>query len=272
MATTSSPQSNNPILLSLVVITKNEADRIGKLLKSAGIADEIVVVDSGSSDNTIEVCRSYGARVIPQEWLGYAAQKQLAMEAARGEWILNMDADEALSGDSATEILLAIRNAGPDVNGFSMPRLSWYLNRWIRHGGWYPDRKIRLVRRGYGKWIGDGLHEHLEVFGEIRELKKPLLHYVYRDISDQVRTINRFSSVTADHRKLTASAPYLLLGLFHALGKFMECAVWKLGFLDGMPGLVIAVNSAFYVFLKHAKAWEKGLPGDRSEGRELSPE
>jgi glycosyltransferase involved in cell wall biosynthesis len=255
-----SSQSTNSILLSVVVITKNEADRIGKLLESAGIADEIVVVDSGSSDDTVGMCQSHGARVVSQEWLGYTQQKQFAMDLARGEWILNLDADEALSADSAAEIIMAVKNAGPEVKGFSMPRLSWYLNRWIRHGGWYPDRKIRLVRRGFGKWTGDGLHERLEVSGEVRELGQPLLHYVYRDISDQVRTINRFSTITADHRNRPASAAYVLLGLVHAFVKFLECAVWKLGFLDGIPGLVIAVNSAFYVFLKHAKAWEKGLP------------
>jgi hypothetical protein len=113
------------------------------------------------------------------------------------------------------------------------------------------------------------LHERLEVSGEIGQLKQPFVHYVYRDISDQVNTINRFSSVTADHRNQPASGGHLVLGLFHAFGKFLECAVWKLGFLDGLPGLVIAVNSAFYVFLKHAKAWERGLPAD-SEARQSS--
>ncbi|MGO9568394.1 MAG: glycosyltransferase family 2 protein [Desulfomonilaceae bacterium] len=252
-------------LLSLVVITKNEADRIGKLLDDATIADEVVVVDSGSSDGTVELCRSRGARVIHHDWQGYAIQKQFALEMAQGEWILNLDADEALSGDSAEEILAAIRSAEPNVCGFSMPRLSRYLNRWIRHGGWYPDRKVRLVRKARGRWVGDGLHETLLVSGTVKALEHPLLHYVYRDISDQVNTINRFSTVSADHRNAFASKGYLILGLFHAVGKFLECAVWKRGILDGIPGIVIAVNSAFYVFLKHAKAWEKGLAGDKED-------
>jgi glycosyltransferase involved in cell wall biosynthesis len=252
------PPSEEP-LLSLAVITRNEADRIGKLLRSAEVADEIIVVDSGSTDETVEICRSKGARVIHHEWMGYAKQKQFAMEMARGEWILSLDADEALSEKSATEILVAIRNAGPDVNGFSIPRLSRYLDRWIRHGGWFPDRKVRLVRRGCARWIGDGLHEKLEVEGNVEELRHPLLHYVYRDIADQVKTINRFSTLTAHHRKGAGSRGYLLFGLLHAFGKFLECAVWKGGLLDGIPGLIIAVNSSFYVFLKHAKAWEKGL-------------
>ncbi len=247
-------------LLSVAVIAKNEEDRIGRLLKSTSFTDEVVVVDSGSSDGTVEICRSSGARVVHHDWMGYAAQKQLALETARGQWILNLDADEAISEDLAAEILQAIRNADPAVGGFSIPRLSRYLNRWIRHGGWYPDRKVRLVRKGHGRWVGDGLHERLEVDGSIIELKHPLLHYVYRNISDQLRTIDQFSTVFADQCGTPASRSYVVLGLFHAVGKFLECAVWKLGFLDGLPGLVIAVNSSFYVFLKHAKAWEKCLP------------
>lgn len=256
-------QPENP-LLTIAVIAKNEQDRIGTLLQSATVADEVLVVDSGSSDNTVEVCRSQGAKVVHHEWLGYAGQKQLAQEMAQGEWILNLDADEALSRELGEEILLKIRDADPDIAGFSMPRMSRYLNRWIRHGGWYPDRKVRLVRKGRGRWVGQGIHEKLEVDGTIAKLEHPLLHYVYRDISDQVRTMNRFSTVAADHRGKSASWTYLILGIFHAMGKFLECAIWKLGLLDGLPGLIIAVNSSFYVFLKHAKAWEKGLPTDDS--------
>jgi glycosyltransferase involved in cell wall biosynthesis len=250
--------------LSLVVIAKNEADRIPRLLQTAAFADEVVVVDSGSSDATPELCRAAGARVLHQEWQGYVQQKQIALDAANGDWILNLDADEALSRKSQDEILHAIKNAGPDIAGFSLPRLSRYLNRWIRHGGWYPDRKVRLVRRGHGRWLGDGLHEKLEVSGRIQELEHPLLHFVYRDITDQVNTINRFSTVTAEHRSTVGSGWYVVLGVFHAIGKFLECAVWKLGILDGIPGVVIAMNSAFYVFLKHAKAWEAGLAPGRS--------
>ena len=259
MTNRSNPE--NP-LLSIVVIAKNEADRIRALFESASIADEVLVVDSGSTDDTVEICNSYGARVIHREWMGYAAQKQFAMEQASGRWVLSLDADEALSPQSSAEIVKAINDASQEVHAFSMPRLSRYLNRWILHGGWYPDRKIRLVRRGFGRWIGDGLHEKLEVAGNIGQLEHPLLHYVYRDISDQVKTIDRFSTVSASQRNKSGSRAYLLLGLAHAIGKFFECAVWKLGLLDGAPGIIIAVNSAFYVFLKHAKAWEKGLAKD----------
>jgi hypothetical protein len=185
------------------------------------------------------------------------------MEQTTGEWVLNLDADEFLSPGLAGEMLAAVRNAPPGVAGFSLPRLSRYLNRWIRHGGWYPDRKVRLVRKRCGQWTGDGIHEKLEVNGKVEQLQNPLLHYVYRDVSDQVKTINGFSTVFAEHRGSSGSGWYLILGLFHAVGKFLECAVWKAGLLDGLPGLVIAVNSSFYVFLKHAKAWEKSLPAEK---------
>lgn len=244
--------------ISIAVIAKNEVDRIGRLLKSVGFADEVLVVDSGSTDGTQDLCKKFGAKVVFHEWVGYAAQKQFAMEHTLSEWILSLDADEEISGPLAKEIQDAIKNAGPDVSAFSMPRLSKYLGKWIKHGGWYPDRKVRLVRRGKGGWKGEGLHEKLIVNGKIEQLSKPILHHVYRNISDHVVTINRFSDIYAVERG-PVGGWFVLAGAVHALGKFVECYLWKLGFLDGIPGLVIAMNSGWYVFLKHAKAWESGL-------------
>ena len=244
--------------ISVAVIAKNEEDRIYSLLKSVTFADEIIVVDSGSTDGTQPLCEKMGALVIFHEWQGYAAQKQFAMDCTTSEWILNLDADEEISDILAKEIQDATAKTSPDVSAFSMPRLSRYLGRWIRHGGWYPDRKVRLVRRSKGTWEGDTLHEQLVVDGEIKQLSKPILHHVYRNIADQITTINKFSDLNA-----TECGPkrgwFVLAGGVHALGKFMECYAWKLGLLDGLAGLVIAMNSAWYVFLKHAKAWEAGL-------------
>jgi glycosyltransferase involved in cell wall biosynthesis len=245
-------------MISVVVITLNEVDRIPALLNSAAFADEVIVVDSGSTDGTQEVCRAGGARVLTHPWQGFAEQKQYAMQLASFEWILNLDADERISDPLAAELQETIQSAPPEVCGFSMPRLSRYLGTWIRHGGWYPDRKVRLVRKGCGQWKGSGLHEKLEVSGKIQSLSSPILHEVYRNISDQVMTINRFSDVYAEEHS-TTGAWFTAAGVFHALGKFTECYLWKMGALDGIAGLVIAMNSAWYVFLKHAKVWEKGL-------------
>lgn len=244
--------------ISVAIIAKNEADRIGRLLKSCAFADEILVVDSGSTDKTQELCEKAGARVIFNPWPGYVAQKQFALEATSHEWILSLDADEEVSADLAAEILRELSAAAPEVGGFSMPRLSWYLGRWIRHGGWYPDRKVRLVRRGKGMWQGVNPHDKLVACGVVKDLTHPMLHYVYRAISDQVVTMNSFSDIYARQGR-PRGGWFVVLGVAHALGKFLECYAWKLGALDGIPGLIIAVNSAEYVFLKHAKRWEQNL-------------
>ena len=244
--------------ISIAVIAKNEADRIGRLLASVDFADEVIVVDSGSTDGTQSLCEKMGARVVFKEWRGYAAQKQYAMECTSSEWIVNLDADEEISKPLAEEIRKAIGNAAPEVCAYSMPRLSRYLGRWIKHGGWYPDLKVRLVRRGKGMWKGDTLHEQLVVEGKIEPLSNPILHHVYRGIADQVVTINGFSDLYATERG-PAKAWFVVAGTAHAFGKLLECYLWKLGFLDGVPGLIIAMNSGWYVFLKHAKAWESTL-------------
>ncbi|WP_319526221.1 glycosyltransferase family 2 protein [uncultured Desulfosarcina sp.] len=241
--------------ISIVVIACNEADRIGHLLEHADFADEVIVVDSGSTDDTVALCEAAGARVIHRDWKGYADQKHFAMQQAKGQWVLNLDADEFVPEELAVEIQKALASAPVETKGFSMPRLSYYLGRWIRHGGWYPDRKIRLVRKGAGKWIGDGLHEQLMVDGLVETLSVPLRHLVYRNISDHVTTANRFSDVYVKSRG-SAGTLFLLSGIPHTLGKFLECYLWKRGFLDGWPGLIIAMISSGYIFLKHAKAWE----------------
>lgn len=248
--------------ISIVVIALNEADRIGHLLNHAAFADEVIVVDSGSTDQTVSLCESAGARVLHRPWTGYADQKQFAMQQATGQWILNLDADEYVPYALADEIQTAIAQAPSSVAAFSMPRLSYYLGRWIRHGGWYPDRKVRLVRNGAGKWIGDSIHERLAVDGHVQALRSPFHHLVYRNITDHVQTANQFSDAYAKHRG-GAGAFFLLGGIPHTVGKFLECYLWKRGFLDGWPGLIIAMVSSGYVFLKHAKAWEMGRRFER---------
>jgi glycosyltransferase involved in cell wall biosynthesis len=244
--------------ISVAVIAKNEVDRIGDLLKSVNFAEEVVVVDSGSTDGTQELCRRMGARVIFNEWPGHVAQKQFALESTKNEWILSLDADEMVSDALIREIHSAVENADPTVSGFSMPRLSKYLGRWIKHGGWYPDRKVRLVRRGKGKWKGVDPHDKLAIDGKAVRLKNPILHHVYRGIEDHVKTINRFSDIYAQGCN-PAGSGFVLAGVGHAAIKFLECYLWKLGMLDGVPGLIIAMNSSWYVFLKHAKRWERNI-------------
>jgi len=242
--------------LAACVITLNEEDRIGDCLDSVAFADELLVVDSGSTDATVEIARRRGARVIVRDWPGYAAQKNFALEQVAADWVLSIDADERVTPELAAEIgeLLAAPPEG--IAGCSLPRRTWYLGRWIRHGGWYPDRKVRLVRRGRGRWDGGRIHERLVAEGGIRRLRGDLLHYTYRDIADHLRTIDRFTAEAAQALAARGRAGTLAGMLLHPPAKFVRTYLLKGGFLDGLPGFMVAVLGSYYVFLKYAKAWE----------------
>lgn len=245
--------------VSAVVICGNEESNIADCLESVKWCDEIVVVDSESRDRTAEIARRYTDKVIVRPWPGYVAQKNFALEQATKDWVLSLDADERCTPELRSAIESAL--ASPDgVAGFRVRRHVFYLGRWINHGGWYPDRKVRLVRRGQAKWTGIDPHDKLEATGPVKDLDADLTHYTYRDFSHQLRTIDRFSDVVVAEWMKEGRRPSLLKLLFHPPVKFLECWIWKLGFLDGWAGLVIAAASAFYVFSKHVKhreAWRK---------------
>lgn len=246
--------------LSVVVICCNEEDRIRDCLESVRWADEIVVVDSMSTDRTIELAREFTDRVIQRPWPGYVAQKNFALEQAKSDWVLSIDADERVSPELRKEIEAVLEAPSGDVAGFDMPRHTFYLGRWVNHGGWYPDRKVRLVRRGLAQWEGDDPHDKLAARGAVGRLRGDLVHHTYRNFSHQIRIIDSFSNVVVgkyadDYAKYRRGAIVPLM-FVHPPLKFLECYAWKLGFLDGLPGFIIAVASAFYVFAKYVKAWE----------------
>jgi len=241
--------------LSVVIICKNEEANIRDCLESVKWADEIVVVDSGSTDRTLEIAREYTGRIIHHDWAGYGAQKEFALRQATGDWILSLDADERVSPELAEEIRSAIAGAA-DVAGFSMPRRTFYLGRWILHGGWYPDRKVRLVRRGAGAWTDSPLHERLRVRGRVGKLRGEILHYTYRDISDHLAVVDEFSTLAAEMMAASGRRRALAHAVLQSPWKFVNMYFLRLGFLDGIPGLILAVISSYYVFLKYAKLWE----------------
>ena len=245
-----------PASLSVIIVACNEARCIHRCLESVDFADEILVVDSGSTDRTVDICRERGARVIERDWPGYCAQKQFALDQAQGTWVLNLDADELLSPAARDAIRRIVAANDPSVSGYVLCRRSWYLGRWISHGGWYPDRKLRLGRRSCSRWAGADPHDRMHVDGPVKQLEVDILHHVYHDLAHQLRTVDSFSTVAC--RTLAQQGTRFRLSqlLLRPVGRFLSMYVWKRGFLDGMPGFIIAVVTSYYVFCRYAKLWE----------------
>jgi glycosyltransferase involved in cell wall biosynthesis len=255
--------------LSAVVVCGNEEANIAACLESVAWCDEIVVVDSLSTDRTVEIARRYTERVLSREWAGYVAQKQFALEQATGEWVLALDADERCTPELRAAIESTLPAADAEgVAGYEVRRHVFYLGRWIDHGGWYPDWKLRVVRRDRARWGGVDPHDRLEVGGPVRRLDADLVHLTYRDFAHQLRTVDRFSEVVAEEWRKEGRRFSLGDALFHPPAKFLECYVWKRGFRDGWPGFVIAATSAFYVFARQVKLWERSGSSPRGSGKD----
>ncbi|SES85844.1 glycosyltransferase family 2 protein [Hymenobacter actinosclerus] len=244
------------VSLSVVIITFNEEANIARCLEAARpVAAELLVVDSFSTDRTVEICRALGARVVQHAFAGYVEQKNYATAQARHEHVLQLDADEVLTPELQTSIRAALANW--QGGGYTLARLTNYCGHWVRHGGWYPDRKLRLYDRRLGSWQGLLLHEHYELAAG-QAAPQPLtgdaLHYSYTSVEQHVQQLNRFTSIAAQERylqgKQQVSAFHLVL---KPLWKFGHGYVLRGGFLDGFAGLSIAAISAWGVFLKFAK-------------------
>lgn len=242
--------------LSLVVIAFNEEKNIERCLRSVPFAKDIVVIDSFSSDRTAEIATSCGARVIQEKWRGFGAQKKFATEQASEEWILSLDADEALSPELQREMVERFPSLDPQT-GYQLPRRSYHLGRWILHGGWTPDLQLRLFNRRHSQWADSPVHESVRSPRRER-LENPILHWVFDDLSDQVVTNDRYSSLQARERFERGERFSLLKLIFKPGVKFVETYFLKAGCLDGLPGFLISVSAAYSVFLRHAKLWELG--------------
>lgn len=241
--------------LSLAIITLNEENNIRRCIESASWADEIVVLDSGSTDATREVAASLGAKVFNEPWRGFTGQKNRLSELCSGDWILNLDADEALGEGLREEIESFLENVdSKKVQGLEFPRRSFHLGKWINHGGWYPDRQLRLYHRESAKWEGGALHERVQV-ENFERAKHCVRHWVFKDLADQVAANNRYSSLGAEVLVEKGKGFSLFLMLTKPLSKFLETYLFKRGFLDGMAGFVISVGAAYSMFLKYAKLY-----------------
>lgn len=241
--------------ISVTIITLNEEENIRRCLESVKWADEIVVVDSGSSDRTVEICREYDAKVIEREWPGHIQQKNFAIDSAANNWILSLDADEEIS-PQLLDSIKTCRSTGFDKAGYRMPRRVYYLGRWVNHSGWYPDLKLRLFDRRLGRWGGVNPHDTVIIDGNCGLLSGDLYHYSYRDLAAHARQINSFTSIAAREMLQNGRRPSLANLLLNPAASFFKTYVAKRGFLDGRVGFIIAVMGYFYVFLKYAKFWE----------------
>lgn len=240
--------------LSLVIITLNEEKNIERCIKSVPFASEIIVVDSFSKDKTAEIATGLNAKVYQNKWLGYGAQKAYAADLAINDWVLSLDADEALSSELQREIIEKFSSL--DIySGYELPRKSFHLGRWISYGGWYPDYQLRLFNKKQSQWNKDLVHEKVQV-AKKEKLKSPIFHWVFDGISDQVITNDKYSTLGAEKLHDQNVRFNLAKLIFKPLSKFFECYFLKRGFLDGMPGFIIAVSAAYSVFLKFAKLWE----------------
>jgi glycosyltransferase involved in cell wall biosynthesis len=239
--------------ISATIVTLNEERNIARAIGSLRCADEVVVVDSGSTDQTREIALGLGARVIEESWRGYAGQKNFAACCAANDWILSIDADESLTERLAAEIL-QLKKEGARFDGYSFPRLAQYLGRWIRHSGWYPDRKLRLYDRRKAEWVGEYVHESVRVNGTSGQLQGDLLHYTCASLSEHLRTLDRYTSLAARELVTRGEAVPLTRLVVDPLWTFFRTYVLQRGFLDGRQGLAIAWIAALYTFLKYAKA------------------
>jgi glycosyltransferase involved in cell wall biosynthesis len=241
------------VKISAAIIAQDEERNIARAIESLRCCDEIVVVDSGSSDRTPVIAARLGARVVEAPWSGYAAQKNFAAQQASYDWILSIDADEALSEALEAEIW-QLKKRGPRFDAYTVPRLAQYLGRWIFHSGWYPDRKVRLYDRRKAQWVGEYVHESVQVQGTIGHLKSDLLHFTCDSLSQHLKTLDRYTTLAAQQLVAQDVNPGWGRLLFDPPWTFFRTYVLQRGFLDGFEGLSIAYMAAIYNFLKYAKA------------------
>jgi glycosyltransferase involved in cell wall biosynthesis len=241
--------------VSAFIATHNEEARIGRCLESVKWCDEIVVVDDNSTDRTKEICRRYTENIFNRKWDGYASQKGFAMQQTTNDWVLLMDSDEELSPALINEIQTELENLPDGVCGYEIPRKVFYLGRWMNHSGWYPDYKLRLYRKSRGYMGGEDPHEVFVLDGGRKRLRNDILHYSYKDISEQVATLNRYSDIFSEFKQWSITDVFRML--LRPPIKFLEMYIAKAGILDGLQGFAAASMMSYFVFIRYAKMFEK---------------
>lgn len=238
-------------MLSVIIITKNEAEHISRCLESVNWADEVIVLDSGSTDETVAICESYGAQVYVTDWPGFGPQKQRALDKATQTWVLSLDADEYIDENLKAAIKTAMSDNMAD--GFQIPRLSSYCGRNIHHAGWWPDYVLRLFKRDKGRFTDDVVHETIQVSGRILKLSKPIMHEAFVDPSEVLSKINHYSSLGADKLYSHGKTSTLGIAIFKGIWTFFRCYFLQAAFLDGPEGLMLAISNAEGTYYKYLK-------------------
>jgi len=243
--------------LSVILITRNEESNLDDCLASLdGIAQQIVVVDSNSTDGTLEIANRYGALMAyPSDWPGFGPQKNRALDLATCDWVLSLDADERLTPALKSEILTAI-NHSAQINCFAIPRLSWYCGRFIRHSGWSPDYVDRLFRRGTARFSDDMVHERLIPNGTVAKLKNPMLHYSFMNYAQVLDKLNRYSTASAEQAFAKGKTSNPLKAVLHGMWAFMRTYILHAGFLDGPQGFALAMSNAHGTYYRYMKLWQ----------------
>jgi len=243
--------------ISVILITKNEEVNIRECLETITWANEIIVVDAGSTDRTTEIAKEYTQKIYSRPWDGYGVAKNYGLAQSKSDWILSLDADERISPELQKEILEKISSVDSSVAAMSMPRRANFLGRWIDHCGWYPGRITRVFRRSSGRFSEERVHERLEITGNTIPLNSDLLHYTDPDLKHYFEKFNKYTSLAAEELRERRRGFSLLNLIINPLWVFFRMYILKLGFLDGIPGFILCVLSANYVFTKYAKLWEK---------------
>ena len=241
--------------LTVTVITRNEAANIADALESVAWADEIIVVDSHSEDDTVAIAKRYATHVESRDWAGYSAQKNFAAGLASNDWILSVDADERVTPELAGEIR-DLMDHRPDARGYRISRVTYYLGRWLHSTDWYPDYQLRLYDRRCGQWNGRRVHESFELQGTPGVLRHHLQHYAYRDVSDHVISIDHYTTLAAEQWMEEGRRTRFLELLVHPPAAFLRNYVVRRGFTDGTAGFMVSALNSYYVFMKLAKLWE----------------
>ena len=240
--------------LSVIVIAKDEEASIARTLESVAFADEVVVVDSGSTDRTVAIARGLGAKVtINADWPGFGPQKNRALDLATGDWVLSLDADEWLTAESAEEIRRVVGANAAEVAAYRMPRRSSFCGRFLRHSGWWPDYVLRLFRRGRARFSDDVVHERVIADGKIGTLSLPIMHETFVDLEDLVDKMNRYSTHGARQLQREGKSSSLVEAIARALWAFFRTYVLRAGFLDGREGFMLAWATAEGTYYRYAK-------------------